>query len=53
MSLMPTHRTEHVTNQGVLRRIGIQKELGITLKTRKYLGHLMRHSTYGLDGRRG
>lgn len=43
--------TEHVTNKDVLERIGKEKELLLTIKSRKleYLGHIMRNDQrYGL-----
>jgi hypothetical protein len=56
--------TEHVTNEEVLRRIGKEREVGISIKKRKleYLGHVMRHNKYRvlqlivqgkIDSRRG
>lgn len=42
--------TEHITNIEVLRRMGKEKEISLTVKKRKleYLGHLMRHDKYRL-----
>lgn len=42
--------TDHVTNNEVLRRMGVDRELMKTIKVRKltYLGHIMRNEKYAL-----
>lgn len=44
---------DHVTNEEVLRRIGSKRKIGITLNEKKleYLGHLLRHSKYRIQGK--
>lgn len=41
---------DRITNQKVLRRMGKEKEVALTIKTRKlqYLGHVMQGKKYQL-----